>query len=191
MRTGLLNKNYSTSRMDQSTEPPQNPLNLLHETCERLLNECAHRNRKSLKFRFIDLKSTDLNCNLQTGNVLHNHHYNEMNSTSTCHSNNNNNNNNNKYGICNQKLFQYNTNIPSNEEILDYSMNPIKSSSSPTSSSLYHHHLLLLHLLLLLQAQIPQIIQHYQQMLQFQRHPMHYSIIQCPISHILVLLHTL
>nr|CAH8863650.1 unnamed protein product [Trichobilharzia regenti] len=127
MRTGLLNKNYSTSRIDQNTEPPQNPLNLLHETCERLLNECAQRNRKSLKFRFIDL-----NCNLQTANVSHNH-YNEMNSTPTCHSNIN---NNNKYGIYNQKLFQYNANIQSDEEILDYSMNPMKRSSfSPSSSS--------------------------------------------------------
>ncbi|KAK4468745.1 hypothetical protein MN116_007920 [Schistosoma mekongi] len=50
--------------------PLQSPLVLLHQTCERLLDECAYRNRKPLKFRFIDANTVDSNYNFNHSNRI-------------------------------------------------------------------------------------------------------------------------
>ncbi|CAH8606638.1 unnamed protein product [Schistosoma margrebowiei] len=98
---------------------PKNPLDLLHQTCERLLNECADRNRKPLKFRFIEIDSMDHNCNYNQRNKM-NTSVNDLDKINT-------------FTIDNQ-------NDPSkcSNEILDYSMKQMKYPyyTSNTSSSL-------------------------------------------------------
>ncbi|CAH8540097.1 unnamed protein product [Schistosoma turkestanicum] len=115
----------------------RSPLDLLHQSCERLLNECADRNRKPLKFRFNDINSIDINtnnnnnsnnCNYNDMNTL-NHYVNELHSISpTC-------------TVEMQRNTTTSSTITSTttsttacpNEVLDYSMKPITYHSYATT----------------------------------------------------------
>ncbi|CAH8601425.1 unnamed protein product [Schistosoma guineensis] len=119
MKSIHLMNNHLSIDIDEENQSPKNPLDLLHQTCERLLNECADRNRKPLKFRFIEIHSMDHNWNYNQRNNM-NTSVNDLDKINT-------------FNIDNQ-------NDPSkcSNEILDYSTKQIKYPyyTSNTSSSL-------------------------------------------------------
>ncbi|CAH8640756.1 unnamed protein product [Schistosoma rodhaini] len=114
------NHNILSADIDEDNQLPKSSLDLLHQTCERLLNECANRNRKPLKFRYIEITSMDHNCNYNQKNRM-NSSVNDLDKTNTF-----------------TVDIQNNTSECSNE-ILDYSMKQMKYHyyASNTTSPLY------------------------------------------------------